>query len=445
MSARPLRRSARTTAMCAMLVAAATGLTACGGLTPGGSSAGPAPTGPVSTALPTGSATLTIVSSENAGTTKALAQAFHAKHPNITVDFQYTGPDDYDKSLNLKLSSDQAPDLALLNKLGTTVKANLVRSLDDYAKAYGWDAKYSSTELDQWRASDDGKQLGTGHLWAGPAGFSVVGVFYNKDIAAKLGITPPTTRAEFDAALAKAKAAGELPVQLGNLQGHSSFIVQSIVDATDGAAKTSDWVNGKAGATIKTPGGTAAATTLADWAKKGYLPDGANGTDLPGSVAEFTKGKGLFLFNGSWDAQVIDKAAHGKTGFLTFPGESGKATGIGTSVAYAIPAKAKNPDLAAAFLDFMNTPEAAQIQFDTGFLPVAHADTVKGAEGNVMNEVAKGWAAVNKDNGLVNFFANTDATMGDTLTSQGQQLIGGKIGPEQYLDALQNDWTKGHQ
>ncbi|MFG2820965.1 hypothetical protein ACGFX4_16250 [Kitasatospora sp. NPDC048365] len=90
--------------------------------------------------------------------------------------------------------------------------------------------------------------------------------------------------------------------------------------------------NDKAGTTIKTPGGTDGATTLAAWAKQGYLPDGANGgngTDLPGSVAGF--------------------------------------------------AKAKNPDLAAASLDFMNIPEAAQIQFDTGFLPVAHADTVKGA------------------------------------------------------------------
>ncbi|MEU1425339.1 extracellular solute-binding protein, partial [Kitasatospora sp. NPDC005751] len=143
-----------------------TGLAACGGLTPGGSAGAPASSGPVSTELPTGSATLTIVSSENSGTTKALAEAFHTKHPNITVDFQYTGVDDYDKSLNLKLSSGSAPDLALLNKLGTTVRAGLVRSLDPYAQAYGWDAKYPSAELDQWRAADDGRQLGTGHLWA---------------------------------------------------------------------------------------------------------------------------------------------------------------------------------------------------------------------------------------------------------------------------------------
>ncbi|MFE9040226.1 extracellular solute-binding protein [Streptomyces sp. NPDC007818] len=443
MSARSLRRT-RTTVACSLLVAAVTGLTACSGLTPGGQSAATA-SGPVSTAMPTSKVKLTIVSSENAGTTKALGKAFEAKYPNVTVDFQYTGPDDYDKSLNLKLSSDNAPDLALLNKLGTTVKAGLVRDLDPYAEAYGWTTAYPSSQLDQWRARDDGKELGVGHLWAAPAGFSVVGVYYNKEIAAKLGIEQPTDRDAFEAALAKAKAAGQLPVQLGNLQGHSAFIVQSIADASDGVGYTSAWVHGKPGASIQSRGGQDGARTLASWAKQGYLPSGANGYDLPASVAEFTKGKGLFLFNGSWDAQVIEKAMPGKAGFFAFPDYDGKVTGIGTSVAYAIPAKAKNPDVAAAFLDFMNSPEAAEIQFSTGFLPVAHADKVKAAKGHVMNDVAKGWAAVNTDNGLVNFFANSTPTMNDTLISTSQRLIGGKITPEAYVDALQDDWDKGHK
>ncbi|MET7755920.1 hypothetical protein ABZT27_14580, partial [Streptomyces sp. NPDC005389] len=72
------KSSRRTAAMCALLVAGVSGLTACGGLTPGGDTKSSASSGQVSTALPAGSATLTIVSSENAGTTKALADAFHA-------------------------------------------------------------------------------------------------------------------------------------------------------------------------------------------------------------------------------------------------------------------------------------------------------------------------------------------------------------------------------
>ncbi|GAA4832172.1 ABC transporter substrate-binding protein [Kitasatospora terrestris] len=385
---------------------------------------------------------LTVITSENVGTTRVLAAAFHAKHLDVEIDVQYTPQDSYDAGLDRKLGSADAPDLALLNRIGTSPR--LLRPLDDYAKQYGWDAVCPSSELDQWRTDSSGKQLGVGPLWAAPAGFSMTGVYYNKQIAARLGIRPPTTRAEFDAALAKAKSAGELPVQLGNLQGHSSFIVQSIVNAVDGPARASDWVNGKKGATLHTPGGIAAATALSDWAKKGYLPADANSRDLPAAVADFGSGKGLFLFGGSWDAQPIDKGLHGKVGFLPFRGDDGKATGIGTSVAYAIPVRSRHPDAAAAFLDYLNSPEAAQIEFNAGFLPVAHADRVTTDPGNVMADIARAWTEVNKDNGLVNFFNNTTATMNDTLTTRTQQLIAGETTPAALLDALRADWQQTH-
>ncbi|QMU71570.1 extracellular solute-binding protein [Streptacidiphilus sp. P02-A3a] len=440
------RRRAVVTA--AAVALAATGLSACGGITPGaGSQVSAAPTGAVSTAIPTGKVTLTVVSSENSGTTKALAAAFEQLHPNVTVDYQYTDVNDYNTSLNLTLSSDNAPDLALLNMIGTTVKANLVRDLDPYAAAYGWTTTEPSTELDQWRADATGTQLGSGHLWAAPAGFSVVGVYYNQRIAAKLGIAPPTTFAEFQADLAKAKAAGQLPIQLGNLAGHSSFIFQSVADDVDGAAKSTNWAYGVPGASIDSPGGTAAAQDLAAWAKQGYTPPGANGTDLPGSVADFSKGQGLFLFDGSWDAATLSKAMPGNVGFFPLPGATATSpvTGIGTSVAYAIPTRAKNPDLAAAFLDFMGSAQAAQIEFTTGFMPVAHADTVTAPSGSVLGQVADAWGKVGRDNGLVPFFNNSTATMNTTLTSAGQELIGGKVTPTQYLAQLQADWQKGHQ
>ena len=439
---------ARRVAAAAAVVAAVAGLSACGGLTPGsGTQVAAAPSHPVSTALPTGKVTLTVASSENSGTTKALAAAFEKLHPNVTVDYQYTDVNDYNTSLNLTLSSDNAPDLALLNMIGTTVKADLVRNLDPYVAAYGWDKAYPSTELDQWRADATGAQLGSGHLWAAPAGFSVVGVYYDKKIAAKLGIAPPTTFAGFQADLAKAKAAGQLPIQLGNLAGHSSFVFQSLADTVDGAAKSTAWAYGVPGSSIDSPGGTTAAQDLASWAKQGYLPAGANGTDLPGSVADFTKGQGLFLFDGSWDAATIDKAMPGGAGFLPLPGATAASpvTGIGTSVAYAIPTKAKNPDLAAAFLNFMGSAQAAQIEFSTGFMPVAHADAVTAPSGSVLGDVAAAWGKVNHDNGLVPFFNNSTATMNDTLTSAGQQLIAGRSTPTQYLAALQADWQKAHQ
>ncbi|WP_030689247.1 ABC transporter substrate-binding protein [Streptomyces globisporus] len=435
---------ARTLVLCGLATAAATLVTSCATLTSGAPSASQGAPAPVSTAVPRGEVTLTIVTSENTGTTRALAEAFHAGHPNVTVDLRYTPPEEYDENINRELSSDDAPDLALLNKLGTTVKDGLIRSLDGYADVYGWESTYPSGQLDQWRSSPDGAELRFGPLWAAPAGFSMVGVYYNKATAARLGIEVPADLAAFDAALAKAKAAGEVPVQLGNLQGHSSFVLQSIVDAQDGARETGNWVRGRPGSTLRTHGGREAARTLSHWADNGYFPDDANSKDLPAAVADFTRGQGLFLFDGSWDGHVIDRTMPGDAGFFLFPGDMGNTTAIGTSLAYAIPTRSDEPDLAAAFLDFMNSPEAAAIQYSTGFLPVAHTDSVKAPAGHVMGDITRGWAAVNEHDGLVNFFANSTPTMSTTLTSQSRRLIDREITPDDYLAALQNDWAGGH-
>ena len=44
----------------------------------------------------------------------------------------------------------------------------------------------------------------------------IVGVYYNKQMLADLGLDVPTTFAEFEQALEVAKQAGEVPIQFGN-------------------------------------------------------------------------------------------------------------------------------------------------------------------------------------------------------------------------------------
>ncbi|MFI5527093.1 extracellular solute-binding protein [Kitasatospora sp. NPDC051853] len=441
------RRVTRPLAAVCAVAAAAGVLSACG--TPGASTpAAPADGGAVSTAFPTEKVTLSILTSDDSPTTKALTAAFTKLHPNVTIDYRYTPYDNYDTNLGLALGSEDAPDLALLNLLGNTAKSGLLRDLDPYVAAYGWDKKVSASQLDQWRSPGKGNQLGTGKLWAAPAGFSLVGVYYNKAVAAKLGITaPPQTLAEFEEQLAKAKAAGELPIQVSNLDGHASFIFQALADRYQDLASSSKWAFNTPGSTIVNEAGTKAAQKLADWAKAGYLPEGANGTDNAGSITSYAKGQGLFLFNGSWAASAVEKALPGGSGFFTLPGEKADdgATGVGTSLAYAISAKAKHPDAAGAFLDFLNTAEAADIQLANGFMPVAHADSVKPAPNTVMVDYVTAWGKVSKDNGLVPFFNNASSTMNTTLTSQSQQLIAGKTSAADFLKALQADWQKGQQ
>lgn len=97
------------------LILAATGTTllaACGSsLTPGAkSAASPSASGPAATAIPTDKKiTLVVADADDTTMTPDLLAAFHAKHPNITFKRQYTGWDDYLKSINTTMSADTAP------------------------------------------------------------------------------------------------------------------------------------------------------------------------------------------------------------------------------------------------------------------------------------------------------------------------------------------------
>src|SRR5690349_19759969 len=105
------------------------------------------------------------------------------------------------------LASDP-PDIMRLPSISDLVKDGLLKNLDGYATAYGWD-KWPSSELVQLRLGPGGRPRGEGSLYAMGLNYSMTGVFYNKKLAAKAGITsPPATLAEFDQDLAKAKQAG---------------------------------------------------------------------------------------------------------------------------------------------------------------------------------------------------------------------------------------------
>lgn len=414
------------------------------GCAPGASDSSSGPREEASKDLGAEEITLSLVSTPESGeSTKATIAAFEEQFPSVTIDYTQTNYEDYNKSVNLALSSDESPDIVLLNSVANTVKNDLVLDLDPYAELYDWADVYPSNQLDQWRVAEDGTTLGPGGaLYAAPAGFSIVGLYYNKAIAAKLGITEaPTSLDAFEADLAKAQAAGVLPLQLGNSQGHSSFVVQLMGQAADGAAEAAKWVFGAAGSDFATDGNTAAATKLADWAAKGYIPADANGVDLQGAVDNFVQGEGLFFVDGNWDASKIGDGLGTDAGFAPFPGEN--VTAIGTSVAYAISSKSEHPNAAAAFLDFLNSPEASEQQFAQGFMPVDPSAATP-EPGTVKEGIVNAWSQVVESNGLVGFNNNATATMNDTLTAASQELLAAKISPEDFISQVQADWAQTH-
>lgn len=418
---------------------AAVTLTACAGT--GGSAAPTARQIDVSTAVPGEAVTLTLAYADDPPT-KALIEGFTQRHPNVTIKPQQTPFNDYIKSIKLAMSSDQPPDLAQYNPgaMASLVPAGLMLDLGPWSKAYGWDKRFPPSSLQVLSSDKSAKRFGTGALYAAPGALSVLGVFYNK----KLVKQAPATLPEFEAAMRKAKDSGHDPLSVGALQVGGFQVWNALLNVIGDVNAYRSWVYGEPGATIETDSARQAAETLTSWVKKGFIPDSANATADSDAQARFAQGKSAFLITGNWAAAALEKAMGEDVGFFLMPSPTGEPKNVasGASVAYAISAKTEHPNAAAAFLDYLSSPEAAKIQFEAGFMPV---DTTAELGGDGLpQEIATAFAPVAQANGIVPFPDFASPGMIDKLTPGVQGLISGTTTPQEFLGSLQSSWNEHH-
>src|SRR4051794_3249721 len=142
---------------------------------------------------------------------RALTEEFTKQFPNVKWDIR----EDQFAVITQnapRVLADDPPDLMRLPQVSELVKDNLLKNLDGYAHVYGWD-KWPPSQLEQLRIGRGGRPRGEGSLYAMGLNFSMTGVFYNKQLAARIGMTnPPATLAELDSDLAKASQAGITPI-----------------------------------------------------------------------------------------------------------------------------------------------------------------------------------------------------------------------------------------
>src|SRR4051794_24871369 len=144
-----------------------------------------------------------------------LSDEFTKQYPNVTWDIKQDQFSNLMTATPRLLSGDNPPDLIRLPSMVTLVKDGLLKNLDPYVTAFGWD-KFPPAQLAQNRVAADGTR-GSGSLYAGGLNYSLTGVFYDKKLATQIGMTqPPKTVAEFEDLLAKAKAANLLPIMAWN-------------------------------------------------------------------------------------------------------------------------------------------------------------------------------------------------------------------------------------
>lgn len=370
-----------------------------------------------------------------------LFQGFTALYPNVTFDAQYEDCNTFSTDIVNKLTGSNPPDITeyVDAAIQTVAPAGAIIDLAPYVEAYGWDKKFPASELAQLQLSIDGRVHGEGNQYGIPGGASFVGVFYNKALLAQANLSVPTTIDEFQAALQTAKAAGITPLALGAHDDGGIHLWGSLVNSLIGPGPAQDWVNGKSGADIDQAGTVQAAQMVVDWMNAGYFTNSPNGTSENDARAGFAAGSALFTVDGSWSMGTIP--AGDAFGFFPFPvAKSGDpVTGQGFTAGFAISSRSPNADVAAAFLDYLASPQAAQISVGLGMLPV-NIDTAPDPDPGLATDLRNGYAAATRDDGIVTFYDHATPTMHTTLVQGIQGLIAGQQTPQDFVTSVQADW-----
>lgn len=377
-----------------------------------------------------------------------LTEEFTSQFPNVTWDISMEQFANLITTTPMLLASDNPPDLIRLPTMVSFAQDGLLKSLDEYASAFGWN-DWPVPQINQNRL-DENWIRGSGTLYAMGLNYSMTGVFYNKTLAAQIGMTePPKTVAEFEALLAAAKDAGLQPImEWGSAKSGMglAFPLQNLMAAYGPVEPINDWIFQKPGATIDTPSNLIAAQHLQDWIEKGYFPPDINAIEYTDAADRFGKGEGVFTFNGDWQNGGYDAAMPGNVGFFLFPpAEAGGGyAAMSAPLTYGIAANAKHADCAAFFLTWAATNEKArQINVDgMGSNPGGPADasvpTV--AAGSVTIDTL---AAGPKLSGAMDFIANaTSSIFAQGWTPELQKMVAGEQDAAGLLKAVQAEYER---
>ncbi len=208
---------------------------------------------------------------------------------------------------------------------------------------------------------DDGK------VYLAPYNFGVMGLWYNKALFDTKGITPPKTWDEFFAANVAAKENGRaLFTYQGIYPGYLEEMIVPAIYAAGGQEAMNQFFDFDPefwkSETYKQVWGLVEKLATEDNA----LMKGTVALNHTQSQTAFLQGKSMFIPNGSWFEDEMKDAPREdgfKFGYLGVPafGADTPVSALTSVETVMIPAKAKNPELAKAFLKYLYTDKAIKL------------------------------------------------------------------------------------
>jgi multiple sugar transport system substrate-binding protein len=290
-----------------------------------------------------------------------IVKDFNASHKDIKVEMTVESWDTITQKLPSAWLTGSGPDLATPssdpNAVAEYVKTNSVLPITNQGSGSG------DVDTSVLAPGTVKEFTYNGKLYAIPANYATLSLYYNKKLFAAAGIqNPPTTVAEMATDAKKLTSGGTYGISLAD---NNTIQMWPVLQWLEGG----DIVNSKDCSVVQTPAGQKSLDTWAGLVSKDKVsPVGQTGAQAD---SLFSAGKAAMEINGPWAAPGY-KSAGIDLGIATIPvGVDGKSVTLGSTAPLSISAKTKYPKQAAEFLSYW-TSKSVQKTFSltTGFPPL---------------------------------------------------------------------------
>ncbi len=297
-----------------------------------------------------------------------LLEAYSLVAPNVEIEFKPTNPADYNATLRLQLESGTGPDLMYARSYAPGIELYQAGYFENCSDIEGL-SNFTQSNKAPWMAPD-------GNMFAVPFAAVSHGVYYNKDLFMKAGVSIPTTWEDFLMACKKLQDMGITPLANGLADEWDileTFFLGALPNYIGGADQRVKYETGEM--KLNNEKFIKAFTAMRDVAK--YCPKGFESVTYNDSQALFATAKAAMFIDGSWSVGTYDGVGF-DWGIFAIPAPKGNNTAIcfHPDMAITMNTTTEHPEEAKAFLSWLCTVEGATTAskyLPAGFFPMINA------------------------------------------------------------------------
>lgn len=308
----------------------------------------------------------------------AAVERFMAAYPNIKVDSNHVQNDTYKEKLVIAMSSGQCPNMYIhwgggpMNEyIDSGFAVPITELMNKYNKVPFLDAAIAQSTY-------------KGEIYAVPyGGLAGSGIYYNKTIFSKLGLSIPQTIAELEATCETLKANKYIPFSLANQSKWTgSMYFMYLASRFGGVEEFNKAVDGTG--SFESDAFKYAGETIQKWVKAGYFPEGVNSLspdDGQDRQLMYTEEAAMML-HGTWQSGAMrgdnEEWYKANIGYFAFPkletSSADQSIVVGTSIGNGFSFNTGDDKdlLNACFVlatQFYNDDTYNKAQVDAGNLP----------------------------------------------------------------------------